>query len=143
MPPKKDISVEGNLVPCSWKKYELEVTSDGIRLAPVLELEVDLVSSRTMRGMASLVKRYLPSISVDVAIVLQKPDGQVEDEPEACLCFWKFHHLEITGSPPLPDRSEVMNGNKNDQQHPDVLRASKFVQMSEEEISQLSIEAEA
>lgn len=133
------MNVEGKYTSCSWKKLDAEVTPAGKRLAPLLEMELDLVSTRAMRAMASLVKRYLPTISVDVAAVIQKPDGQVEDEPEACLCLWKFHHLDISGCQPLPDRCDVVVDQID---HPDVRRASELVQMTDEEISKLSAEVQ-
>ena len=72
--------------------------------APIFEVTMDLMEQRTVRSMACLVKRYLPSMSIDFALVISKPDGSEDEEPEAVLGMWRWDHLQLTEYPSLPDR---------------------------------------
>jgi hypothetical protein len=70
--------------------------------------------------------------------VIGKPAGQAdnEDELEACLGLWRMDHIDISACPQFPDRlaSEAPRMG----QDPDVLRASKLVQMSDSELQELA-----
>lgn len=76
-PPKKEKVVHCNYLPIYWKRHQ----GDGLQ--PILIATLDCMSNRAMRSMASLVKRYLSSLSVDVAIMIGKPNNQEEPEPSA------------------------------------------------------------
>lgn len=81
------------------------------------------MANRAMRGMASLVKRYLSSISVDVAVTIDKPDGQVEDELSACVGMWRFDMIDVSSCPKLPERMELGRSIRAD-----TVRASMLMQ---------------
>jgi hypothetical protein len=106
---------------------------EGPESCPIVEVTLDMVGNRAIRGMASLVKRYLVSISVDLAAIISKPDGQEEDEPEACLGLWRLHHIDISKCPPLPDRFAMEEGASD--KNSDLLRASLLSKEAEEYIS--------
>ena len=117
-------------------------------LCPIVEVTLDMVGNRAIRGMASLVKRYLVSISVDLAAIISKPDGQEEDEPEACLGLWRLHHIDISKCPPLPDRfAMLMENNKghigDNHNNSDLLRASLLSKEAEDYISQRHLSVNA
>jgi hypothetical protein len=76
--------------------------------------------------MAGIVKKHLSSLAIDVAVTISKPDGQVEDEPQACLGLWRFDHIDVDSCPELPDRHEIEA--KNQGQSSDVFRASKIME---------------
>jgi hypothetical protein len=84
--------------------YRLHDSTAGENLCPVFEVTLDFMGNSTIRGMASLVKRYLPGMSVDFCAILSKPAGQTEDEPEACLGLWRLNHIDVTQYATLPDR---------------------------------------
>lgn len=98
------------------KGSELEVQCDGLvecsyyyydrigKQSPILEITVDLMGNAPIRGMASLAKRYLQSISIDIALVVTKPEEQEEDEPEAFLGLFRMDHIDIANYGLLPDR---------------------------------------
>jgi hypothetical protein len=110
---------------------------------PIVEVTLDMVGNRAIRGMASLVKRYLNSISVDLAAIISKPDDQEEDEPEACLGLWRLHHIDISKCPPLPDRFAMMEKGASEKRNSDLVRANLLSKAAEEYISQprLSVKA--
>jgi hypothetical protein len=74
---------------------------------PVWEVTLDFLGNSAIRGMASIVKRYLSSMSVDFGLVLSKPQGQTEDEPEAVLGLWRFDKIVVDQYPTLPSRFEA------------------------------------
>jgi hypothetical protein len=137
-PPKKETLLNCSLLPVSWRQYDPETTSKGRKMCSAIEVTLDCVSARPMRAMAGIVKRNLQYLSVDMATVIGKPAGQAdnEDELEACLGLWRMDHIDISACPQFPDRlaSEAPRMG----QDPDVLRASKLVQMSDSELQELA-----
>lgn len=95
--------------------------------------------------MAGILKRHFESVAIDVAVVIQKPDGQDEDEPEACLAMWRFNHIDVSKCPVFPDRFEYESKVRAARERasplldPDVMRASKMVKMSLEEVEILAM----
>lgn len=106
-PPKREMTIHCTMLPTKWRKVDCRRTPGGQFLHPCLELELDLMANKAMRGMASLVKRYLSSISVDVAVTIDKPDGQMEDELSACVGMWRFDMVDVSSCPKLPERMEL------------------------------------
>lgn len=94
---------------------------------PIWEVTLNLMSTSAIRGMASIVKRYLSSMSVDLGLVLSKPDGQVEDEPEVVLGLWRFDHMDISQFPSLPNRFETAGSTA---ERGDALRARLLVEQA-------------
>jgi hypothetical protein len=90
-PPKKEVTINCALLPTKWHQHEGETRTDGRYLYPCLELELDLMATKVMRGFASLVKRYLSKMLVDVAVTIDKPDLQQEEELSAHL----FRNVEV------------------------------------------------
>lgn len=86
--------------------------------------------------MAGIATKHLRSIKVDAAITVGKPEGQEEDEPEACLGMLRLDHIDISSCPKLPDRFEFEAKAKG--QAPDVLRASQIMHLSPADIESLA-----
>lgn len=144
-PPKREICVSCALLPVSWRSYEAGVDAEtGKKLAPALEVVLDCTSNRAMRSMAGILKRNLQSLAIDVAVVIQKPDDQDEEEPQACLAMWRFNHIDVSKCPTFPDRFEYESKVKMAQEtsnpllDPDVMRASRMVLISPEELEILA-----
>ncbi len=68
---------------------------------PIWEMNVDCMGNSAIRGMASLVRRYLSGMKADFALVISHPD-----ELGAVLGLWRFDHLDVNQYPTLPDRYE-------------------------------------
>jgi len=98
------------------------------KLLPIMECTLDFMGNSTMRGMASLVKRYLSSISIDFALVIGTPDEQKEKEPECILGLSRMHHIDVTQYPSLPDRFETEGCSE---ETVDSIRASLLVKTAE------------
>jgi len=78
-PAKRERPVHNpDLIPVSWRKLQ----NDGHK-NPHLEATLDCLSGKAIRSAASLVKRFLVKLSIDVAIVLSRPEDQTEPEPSA------------------------------------------------------------
>lgn len=99
----------------------------------MLEVELDCMSSKAMRGMASIIKKNLSGIVLDIAVVIEKPDGATEEEPTACLGMWRFDRVDIETCPMLPERqvSEIEA----------IRRATVLVGLSPEKMSEIATEA--
>mmetsp|Transcript_50425 Transcript_50425/g.75363 ORF Transcript_50425/g.75363 Transcript_50425/m.75363 type:complete len:92 (+) Transcript_50425:2-277(+) len=80
-----------------------------------------------------MLRRYIKHISLDVAVVIEKPDKQKEPEPAACLALWRFDMIDVDTCPPLPPRDAATEKN-------DALRASQLVGLSTEQITALVAE---
>jgi hypothetical protein len=125
MAPKgSDLNVQRDgLVETSYFQYERVG-----KYAPILEVTVDLLSNSAIRGMASLLKRYLNWMSIDIAAVISKPEGQTEDEPEACLGLFRMDHIDISNYGPLPDRYATEGASDKSI---DTIRVSNWVQKAD------------
>jgi hypothetical protein len=104
-PPKREKVVNCDWMPIVWNQHEKVIGPDGnVSMYPVLEATLDCMTSRPIRSMAGLVKKYLHLLSIDAAIVIGTPEHQQEPEPSACLGLWRFNHIDISLCPLLPDR---------------------------------------
>jgi hypothetical protein len=138
-PPKREKVVNCDWLPIIWKQLE-EEHSKGRKLCAHLEATLDCMTSRTIRSMACLVKKYLHILSVDVAVVIGKPVDQAEAEPGACLGLWRFNHIDVSVCPQMPDRFAAEA--KFQGQSPDVIRASVAMGLSSGELKTLIAEAQ-
>lgn len=102
-PPKREMTIHCSMLPARWRTRDA-CHKNGRFLHPCLELELDVMAHKAMRGMASLVKRYLKTMSVDVAVTIDKPDNQVEDELSACVGMFRFDQIDVSSCPKLPER---------------------------------------
>ena len=79
-PAKRERPVHNpDLIPVFWRKLQ----DDGHRQRAHLEATLDCLSGKAIRSMASLVKRFLVKLSIDCAILVNKPEDQTEPEPSA------------------------------------------------------------
>jgi hypothetical protein len=134
-PPKKEKVVQHSYLPVSWTKHPPK-TVNGRKLCAALESELDCLSSRTIRGMAGIVKKHMASVSIDIGVTIGKPDGINEDEPQACLGLWRFDRIDVSSCLTMPDRFSIEA--KEQGQSPDVIRASKIMNLSKEEIQEMA-----
>ena len=149
-PPRKEITVSCDILPLIWRTYEASVDPSGRKLHPALEVELDCVSSRAIRGMASILKRNLSSICIDIACVISPPDGEEADEPQACLGLFRFNHIDVNLCPQFPDRYEFEEviatagaraaKSKIVGFDPDVSRTSAILKIDPEELHRLADE---
>ena len=98
-PPKKELSVSCASLPSQWKFHKKEIRADGTVLEPVLEMEIDVISNAAIRGVSGMLKRYIKSIALDLAVIIHAPDPQ--EEPEACLGLWRFDHIDVETCPTI------------------------------------------
>jgi Protein ENHANCED DISEASE RESISTANCE 2, C-terminal len=108
-------------LPITWKKHPPTYDSNGQTvLHPCLEVECDLMVNRTKRSMAALVKRYLKNMVGEVAILIEKPYLQEEEEPRACLGMCRFDRIDVQTCPEMPQRD--VGGDTEEEQ--EIRRAS-------------------
>lgn len=123
-PPVKEKTVSSALLPVSWCKH-----SGNDQQKPVIEVELDLMSNKATRAIVNIARKNLSLITVDLAVMIDKPDGQKEDEVTACLGMWRWQEIDITTCPVLPTRSVEVN---------DIRRASQIMNISEEEMAAIA-----
>lgn len=136
-PPKKERLVHCETLPITWRQHGACI-KDGRKLYPHLEATLDCMTNRAVRSLTCMVKRYLHALSVDVAVVIAKPEEQEESEPSACLGLWRFDHINIYECPTLPDRFAAEASSIG--QSPDLIRASLALGLSPEEANELTSE---
>ncbi len=105
-------------------------------LHPCLELEVDLISRSTLRNVSGVLRNYLKSFCLDLAIILTKPTPDDPEEPGACVGLWRLDHIDIDRCPRLPDRDHYAS-----KLEADIMRASSVVQLSAQELATIAEEA--
>jgi len=123
-------------------------------LKPCLELEVDLVSSKPLRTLSLLCKRYVKTVQLDLAIILSDnaTNGpytpvhgkrEAEQEAKACIGYWRFDYLDIDACPCLPERKKEVeiedklddeNHDSNDQEDKCAVDNSKDQDASKREL---------
>jgi hypothetical protein len=54
-----------------------------------------------------MLTRYIHSISLDLALIVDKPTPESDDEPSACLAMWRFDHIDVANCPKMPPRTTV------------------------------------
>jgi hypothetical protein len=92
--PGEEYEVGHETLPMEW--YLDEGRGDE---APLLGLDVDCTSDKALRTGASLAKRYLYSVSIDVGVV-------IEDEDSACcLGLFRMDKIDTKICPELPERT--------------------------------------
>jgi len=95
-PPKREIVINGPLIPISWHQYNAETKGDQT-LHPIVEVQLDCITSRAVRSMAGIIKRNLKSLTIDVACTVGPPDDKANDsEPRACIGLWRFDHIDVS-----------------------------------------------
>lgn len=137
-PPKKEVTIQGNILPTKWIKHTATTASDGTVLHPCLELEVDLISKSTLRNVSGVLRNYMKSFCIDLAVILSKPTPDDPDEPGACVGLWCVDHIDIDRCPRLPDRSRYAS-----KLEADIMRASSVVRLSAQELATITEEASA
>jgi hypothetical protein len=90
------------MLPTKWRTRGA-CYKDEKYLHPCLELELDVMANKAMRGMTSLVKRFLKGMSVDVAVTIDKPDLQKEEELSACVGMFRLEKIDVSVCPKLPE----------------------------------------
>jgi hypothetical protein len=126
-PTGKELAIQNDgLLETNYHHYHHDDTA---LLQPLLEVTLDLMGNATIRGMSSLIKRYLGSMSVDFCVILSKPVGQIQDEPEACLGLWRLDHVDVSQHLTLPDRFSSMDGESSSSTNADAdaIRAQLLV----------------
>jgi hypothetical protein len=150
-PPKREKVINCDWMPIIWNQHDEETDETGKILCAQLEATLDCMTSRPIRSMAGLVKKYLHMLSIDVAVVIAKPDHTMKentDEPSACLGIWRFHHIDISQCPQLPDRYVVEAAAMSQQHHDDdppvssdMLRVSQAIgALSAADLEQVQLE---
>jgi hypothetical protein len=138
-PPRREMSVINPLLPNpKWNFHKKETAADGRMLQPCLELELDLISNRAMRGISAMVRRHVKIVSLDLAVIIS---GESEKEPGACLGLWRFDYFDPNQCPQLPPRATSDEDEKSALDD-DLLRASQIMELSNEEMAAL-VEASA
>lgn len=146
-PPKRELTIHSKILPTKWIRHEIETMPDGRKLAPCIEVEFDIVSNKTLRSVTSMLTRYISSISLDLALVVDKPTPESEDEPSACLAMWRFDHIDVSKCPKMPPRTIVEDDepisccevtSTTAELRADVRRASAIANISAAELASLT-----
>jgi hypothetical protein len=82
--------------------------------------------------------KHLKSVSLDLGVVVQKPNGQEEEEPQACIGVCRFDKIDPKNCSKFPDRYAAEAASLGVSR--DALRASHIVGMDVKELQRLAKE---
>jgi len=94
--------------PGVWKQYPAATQQgNGRKLAPALELQLDLANSRAMRTAVGLLRRHLHSLVLDVALLIRDGDGGKKDDGGdpgcgATIGCFRMDHIDFRHCPEFP-----------------------------------------
>jgi hypothetical protein len=112
-PPQKEYTIEGPNLPVTLYREEGRTDqTTGKSLAPVIELDIDLMSSPKVRRLATLGLRYLHECVLDLAFIV------AFEEEECCLGMIRMDRVNVqTGAVvPMPgEKEDVMMVSKMNQ----------------------------
>uniref|UniRef100_A0A7S2YC98 Protein ENHANCED DISEASE RESISTANCE 2 C-terminal domain-containing protein n=1 Tax=Entomoneis paludosa TaxID=265537 RepID=A0A7S2YC98_9STRA len=149
-PPKKERVIHGQVIPITWHLYDREVNpKTGQVLHPVVSASMDCLSSGAVRNLAGLVKKYLVTMTLDLALVIGAPStleahqknkrkgnnnvhDDTDNEPKACLGLFRFEHVDVNTCPAFPEFVDKLQ----EEEH-DLKRASVAMGISKEELQEL------
>jgi len=115
--PGEDYEVGAEYLPMSWHLVRAQGGE-----APLLGLDIDATSDKVLRSAASLAKRYLNSISIDVGAVIE------DDDAACCLGLWRMNRIDAKSCPALPERSV----------EEDTMQASQLKSMSQSQMVEVA-----
>jgi len=105
-PAKKEITISCRSVPVKWYFQNETTGSDGSMRAALVEADLDLVTAKSVRKVASMVRPQTARITIDCALVISKPKDSENDEPSACLGMWRMEKVDLNGCAVLPPKTE-------------------------------------
>jgi len=126
IPSKKEITIQGASLPLEWNKHpaqeqqqqEQQPTGETKKkkkpLKPCYSVDLNVNQSRVVSKSSSFAKRYMKSITLDLALLISKPTGQTEDEPAACLGLFRLQKIDLHQCPELPDRNDLYGDDDDD-----------------------------
>lgn len=106
-PAKKEVTISCDSLPLTWH-FRNETSSNGSSKAAMVEVDIDLVTSKSVRKFASLVRPHTARIIMDCALVISKPWDSEDDEPSACLGMWRLDKVDLNGCAVLPKTESEM-----------------------------------
>jgi Protein ENHANCED DISEASE RESISTANCE 2, C-terminal len=131
------VTVKSDNVKVTWKKYNNGTCPrSGKKLSIAIEGVVDLVEKRFVRSAASLVKGNLQRLLVDCALIVSTPEKQTEEEPMACLGFFRLNRVYILDCPQMPDRYAAEAASIK--VSTSLMRASTMMGLCKEDIAKLT-----
>ena len=92
--PGEEYEVGSEYLPMQW---HLDEGREGE--APLLGLDIDCTSDKALRTAASLAKRYLYSVSIDVGVVIENEDVA------CCLGLFRMDKIDTKTCPELPEHT--------------------------------------
>ncbi|KAL7541820.1 hypothetical protein ACHAXR_012554 [Thalassiosira sp. AJA248-18] len=103
-PKPAEHNMDGPRHPLTWSKIQKSIDSDtGRTHAALLECNVDLFSEKTIRKVINIVRPHLQSITIDVAIIISRPDDSDIEEPCACLGLWRIEKVDFESCAVFPE----------------------------------------
>lgn len=120
-PEKKELIGRATLMsPFSWYSENESVDRFGSKKCALMEGSVDVTTSYLSRTATNILRRFIDSIHLDVAFVIDQPELQKEFEPSCVIGLCQVKHVNVAKCALLPiDSDDTM------------LKASTFVSRME------------
>lgn len=108
-PAKKEVTISCDALPVTWHfQNETSSSTDGSTTskAALVEVDFDLLQSKSIRKVSSIVRPHTARVVLDCALIISKPKDSEDDEPSACLGMWRLDKVDLNGCAVLPRKTE-------------------------------------
>ena len=103
-PAPMEVHIDGPRHPNTWTTVPKRVDpATGEVQHAIMELDVDLFSSKAIRKIINIIRPHLQSITIDVAIIISKPHPEDADEPFACVGLWRIEKVDFEQCAVFPE----------------------------------------
>lgn len=101
-----EVDIDGPRHPSKWTNVPKSVDPQtGRTNHALLEVDIDLLSERTIRRVINLIRSSLSSMTVDLAFIVSKPKHSEVEEPSACLGLWRIDKVDFESCAVFPEKT--------------------------------------
>lgn len=68
-----------------------------------MEVDIDLFSEKTIRKVINIVRPHIAKITIDIALIISKPQDSEMEEPSACLGLWRIENVDFEDCAVFPE----------------------------------------
>ena len=105
-PPPMEIDIDGPRHPAKWTNVPKSIDPVmGKTTHALLEVDIDLLSVKAIRRVINIVRPHLQSITIDLAVIVSKPQHSEIEEPSACLGLWRIDKVDFESCAVFPEKT--------------------------------------
>jgi hypothetical protein len=106
-PEKKELIGRATLMsPFSWYTENESIDRSGCKRCALMEASVDVTTSYLSRTATNILRRFIDSVHLDVAFVIDQPELQKEFEPSCIIGLCQVKNVNVNQCALLPIDNE-------------------------------------